>query len=183
MLYICVMFRQDIWNSFQVTEQTQVQSRNGYFQYLRCSKGHNSKSRFTSVMVFVFCTLSHSALHLCTEKFHNNILNGFQLTKLTWVDSRNGLVQCSKGNYSKSRQTRVTVHVFCTSCITFVWSFVKYLGWYKSYGVDTNDGSAEGRTDGWTYTQNFRCYNIIPLPLFVAGHKYLNGQKLLWYLC
>ena len=28
-------------------------------------------------------------------------------------------------------------------------------------------------TDGRTDTQNFGWYNIIPLPLFVAGHK--NG--------
>ena len=29
------------------------------------SKGHNSKSRLTRVTVFVFCTSSHDALHLC----------------------------------------------------------------------------------------------------------------------
>ena len=38
-----------------------------------------------------------------------------------------------------------------------------------------NDGSADGRTDGRTYTQNFGWYNIIPSPLFVAGHR--NGGK------
>ena len=29
----------------------------------------------------------------------------------------------------------------------------------------------DGRTDGRTNTQNFGGYNIIPSPLFVAGHK------------
>ena len=41
-----------------------VHSRNGYFQYLLCSKGRNSKSRLTRVTVFMFCMLSHGALHL-----------------------------------------------------------------------------------------------------------------------
>ena len=33
MLYICVKFYQTIYNSFQLTELTQVNGRNGYFQY------------------------------------------------------------------------------------------------------------------------------------------------------
>ena len=61
MLYICVKFRENI-------ERTRVRSRNGHFQYLRCSKGRNSKSRLTRVTFFlvcVFCTLSHiKCLHL-----------------------------------------------------------------------------------------------------------------------
>ena len=59
MLYICVKFRQNIWNSFQLTEQIRVHSRNSYFQYLLCSKSHKSKSRLTRVTVLVFCTSSH----------------------------------------------------------------------------------------------------------------------------
>ena len=38
--------------------------RNGYFQYLQCSKGCNSKGRLTRVMVLMVCTSSHGALHL-----------------------------------------------------------------------------------------------------------------------
>ena len=64
MLYICVKFHQNIWNGFQLIEWTWVHSRNGYFQYLLCSKDHNSKSRLTRVMVFMFYTLSHSTSHL-----------------------------------------------------------------------------------------------------------------------
>ena len=56
-LYICVMLNEN-------TERTRVNSRNGNFKYILCSNGHNSKSRLTRIMFFVFCTLSHGALHL-----------------------------------------------------------------------------------------------------------------------
>ena len=61
-IYIFIKFPENISNSFQVTEWTQIYYRNHYFQN---SKGHNSKSRLTRVMFLVFCTLSHDALHLC----------------------------------------------------------------------------------------------------------------------
>ena len=168
-LYICEKFHQNIWNGFQLTQRTRVHSRNGYFQYLLCSKGRNSKSRLTSV-TFLCSTHCLTVLYIC-EKFHQNIWigfqltertrvyslncwfnvqraltpkiakpvllfmcsahrlivlyicvkfcenisNGFQLTERTRVHGRNGYVQCSKGNNFQSRQTRVTVHVFCTS--------------------------------------------------------------------
>ena len=44
-LYICLKFHEN-------TERTQVYSRIGYFQYLLCSKGHNSRSWLTRVPVF-----------------------------------------------------------------------------------------------------------------------------------
>ena len=53
-------------------------------------------------------------LYICV-KFHENISNDLHLTERTQVHGRNGYAQCSKGNNCKSRQTRVTVHVFCTS--------------------------------------------------------------------
>ena len=83
-------------------------------------------------------------------KFHNNILNGFQLTVQIRVHGRNSYVQCSKGNNSRSRQTRVMVHMFC------MWSYSalylcevsrKYLLWYQSYRADTNDGSTDRPMD------------------------------------
>ena len=41
-----------------------------------------------------------------------------------------------------------------------------------SYGADTNDEPlTDRRTDGWTDTQNFGGYNIIPCHFFEAGHK------------
>ena len=81
------------------------------------SKGINSKSRLTRVMVLVFCTLFHVALHLF--KFHQNICNGFQLTERPQVHSRNGYFQyllCSKNRKSKSRSTRDMIFVFCALC-------------------------------------------------------------------
>ena len=53
-------------------------------------------------------------LYICM-KFPENISNGFQLTERTRVHGRNGYVQCSGCNNSKSRQTKVTVHMFCMS--------------------------------------------------------------------
>ena len=67
-------------------------------------------------------------LYIC-EKFHQNIWNGFQLTEWTQVHGRNGYVECSKGNISKRRQTRVTV------------MFI------KNYGADT---MMEAPMDGQT---------------------------------
>ena len=66
MLYICVKFHQNIWNGFQLTERTRVNSRNGEFSiiyyiqrvvnfsYLLYSKGRYYKSRLTRVMYFFF---------------------------------------------------------------------------------------------------------------------------------
>ena len=55
-------------------------------------------------------------------KFRENISNGFQLTERTRIHGRNGYVQCSNGNNSKSRQSSYGSCV-CTSsykCFTFV---------------------------------------------------------------
>ena len=122
-----------------------IHSRNGYFQYLLRSKGHKSRSRLIRVTVLcsAYCLM---VLYIC-EKFHNNISNGFQLTESTRVHGRNGNVQCSKDNNSKSRQTRVTVHVFCTSSHS-AYKFCENILDSINYGADTNAGSADEWTDG-----------------------------------
>ena len=51
---------------------------NGHFQY---SKGNNSKSRQTRVMVHVFCTSSHGVK--CCVKFHENMSSGFKVIERT----------------------------------------------------------------------------------------------------
>ena len=56
-LYICVKFPKN-------REWTRVQSKNGYFQYLLCSKGRNSKSILTRATIFMFCMFSDGALNL-----------------------------------------------------------------------------------------------------------------------
>ena len=44
-------------------------------------------------------------------KFCENITKGIRIMELTRVHGRDGYVQCSKGNNSINRQSRVTVHV------------------------------------------------------------------------
>ena len=61
-IYICIKFQENISDSFQVTEWTQIYYRNHYFQ---SSKGHNSKSRLASVTFLMVCTLSHDPFPLC----------------------------------------------------------------------------------------------------------------------
>ena len=101
-IYICIKFHENISNSFQATEWTQIYYRYHYFQ---SSKGINSKSRLTRVTFFVFCILSHDthdALNLCevSSKYLERVFN-FQY------------LLCSKGSNSKSTLTRVMVFVLC----------------------------------------------------------------------
>ena len=51
-------------------------------------------------------------LYICV-KFRENITNGIRVMERTRVHGRNGYIQCSKGNNSVKRQTRVTVYLFC----------------------------------------------------------------------
>ena len=47
-----------------------------------------------------------------------NFVNNFIIISQTVFNLQSGyedMVKCSKGNNSKNRQTRVTVHVFCKS--------------------------------------------------------------------
>ena len=53
-------------------------------------------------------------LYICV-KLRENITNSFRVMEQTRVHGRNGYVQCSKGNNSKSRQKRVMVCMFYTS--------------------------------------------------------------------
>ena len=53
-LFTCEKFHNNILNGFQLTEQIRVHRRNGYFQYLLCSKERNFKRRLIS---YVFCVL------------------------------------------------------------------------------------------------------------------------------
>ena len=57
-------------------------------------------------------------LHIC-EKFHHNISKGFQLLERT-ILGRNGYVQHSKGNNSKSRQTSYGSHVLQVVSVLYI---------------------------------------------------------------
>ena len=68
-----------------------------------------AKNRLTRItFFFLFCTCCLMVGYIC-EKFHDNISNAFHNTKRTRVHGRNGYIQCSKVNYSKSRPTGVWV--------------------------------------------------------------------------
>ena len=54
---ICMKFHEDILNGFKVTERTRFCLRNCYLQ---SSKGHNSKSINTKVMVLAFYMSSNN---------------------------------------------------------------------------------------------------------------------------
>ena len=82
-IYICIKFQENIFNSFQVTEWTQIYYRNHYVQ---SSKGHNSKSRFIRVTVLGFCTLSHHVLHLC--EVSSKYLEWFSTYRAGMIHSR-----------------------------------------------------------------------------------------------
>ena len=93
-IYICIKFQENISNSFQVTEWTRIYYRNHYFQ---SSKGHNLKSWLPET--FLCSTRCLTVLYIC-EKCYNDISIVFNLQS-------NDCVQCSKGNASKRKQTRV----------------------------------------------------------------------------
>ena len=85
---ICMKFHEDTLNGLKVTEQTRFCLRNCYLQ---SSKGHNSKSINTRDMVLA-CLIQelwflHSACCLLLVnscmKFHEDILNGFQVIERT----------------------------------------------------------------------------------------------------
>ena len=148
MLYICVKFHQNIWNGFQLTEWTRVHSRNGYFQYLLCSNGHNSKSRLSRVTVFLVCMLSHGALHF---------LRNFIIISGTVFNLQLGqgyMVEMAMFNVQRAITPKVgkpELLFMCSECSLIVlYICVKFceniFGRYQSYGVDTNDGSADGQT-------------------------------------
>ena len=77
-------------------------------------------------------------LYVCV-KFRENITNGIRVNERIRVHGRNGYIQCSKGNNSVSRQTIVTVHLFCPSSHgDFHWCEVsrKCPKRFQSYGAD-----------------------------------------------
>ena len=141
------------------TEHLQVHNKNGFFQYLLCSKDRNSKSRLTRVMFF--CVLHVVWLCLYINFVRNSTIISRTVFKLQ--SRQEYMVEMATLNVQRaitpnSRQTRVTVHVFCMlshSVLHLCSVLWKYLGQYQRYGVDMNDGNA----NGWKETQNFGGYN------------------------
>ena len=79
-------------------------------------------------------------------KFHENISNGFQLTERTQVHDRNGYVQRA----ITPTVSKPELWFKCSACRLIVpYIYVKFgenISDGISYGADTNDRSADGRT-------------------------------------
>ena len=108
-IYICEMFHQNIWNCFQLQSRHKYMVEMAMFNIQRTITLKVSKQEFR----FMCSAPDLTVLYICV-KFCENISNSLQLTEQTRVHGRNGCVQCPKVNNSKSRQTRVMFHVFCT---------------------------------------------------------------------
>ena len=83
--------------------------------------------------LWFLCSAHHiMVIHICM-KFQENISNSFQVTERIHIVQK-WLVQSSKGNNSKSRQTRVTVHKFYKLCKVSS----KYVKGFPTYREDTS---------------------------------------------
>ena len=94
-LYIIVKFSENITNGIRVMERTR--------NYDALTDGQTD--RWTNIQNFVW-------YNIIPRQF---LWRGIKssITEGTQVPGSNGYVQFPKGNNSKSRQTRVTVHKFC----------------------------------------------------------------------
>ena len=144
-LYICEKFH-NISNGFQLTEWTRVHSRNGYFQYLLCSKGCNSKSRLSRVC-FLCSACCRMVLYIC-EKFHHNSSNGFQPTE--WILY---MIEMAMFNVQRAIAPKVgkpELWFMCSAhCFIVFYTCVKFCANTldsTSYGADTNHGSTDRQT-------------------------------------
>ena len=89
------------------------------------------------------CSAHPLMMFYIREKFLEYISKGFQLIERTQVHNQNGYVQCTKGNNSKSRQTRSTIHEFCTlshGALNLFDVSSKYLKQFPTYSADTSSG-------------------------------------------
>ena len=112
MVYICEKFHENISNSFQLTD---LQSGHEYMLEMTLFNVQRAITPEVGKLELWFMCSAHRLMvfYICV-KFHEIIKNCIRVMERTRVHGRNCYVQCSKGNNSKSRQIRVTVHVFCT---------------------------------------------------------------------
>ena len=87
--------------------------------------------------LLLLCSAHHVMILYISIKFHENILNGFQVIEGT----QNYHCQISKGNNSKKVLTRVTVLELCKfshDALYFYEVSLKRLKRFSSYRADTN---------------------------------------------
>ena len=106
----CMKFLDIILNGFKVIERTQFCHINWYLQ---SSKG-NYLTLYIQELWFLHCAY-HPMLDNISMKFHEGILNGFQVTERTRFCHWNCYLPSSKGHNSKHIYPRVMVLALCTS--------------------------------------------------------------------
>ena len=127
-----------------------------YVQWAATPKVGSPELRF----FFVFCTLSYGALIFVKSfiKIYGTIFN------------------LQSGHKHMVEMAMFHVQRAITPCVLHI-VLVLYI--YVKFGENISDGikvmqrtrMKEALTDGRTDTQNFGRYNIIPSPIFMAGHK------------
>ena len=143
---ICMTFHEYTLDGFKVTERARFCLRNCYLQ---SSKGHNSKSINTRVMVLAFCMYSNVDYYFCEVSWR--YLERFLSYRADTTISQNLLFSISKDHNSKNMQSRVTILALCTSSHHVALHLCKvswkYLKRFLSYWADTILWQTDGRTD------------------------------------
>ena len=93
---VSMKIHEDILNGLKVIERTQFCHRNCYLQ---SSKGHNSKNYIQEL--WFLCSAHRLMLCNIYMKFHEAILNGFQVTERVRFCHWNCYLQSLKGHNSK----------------------------------------------------------------------------------
>ena len=145
---------------------------------LKITKGNISAKNVGGVTFVYLCTSSGHALYLCQVSWNY----------LEWYQSYRGdtisILKITKGNNSAKNVGGVTVFNLCTPsghALYFYQVSWNYLEQYQGYGADTND---QPLTDGWTDTQKFGGYNIIPRHLLWRGIIIIYAMMMMCYgLC
>ena len=128
-------------------------------------KGNNSTKNAGGVTIVNLCMSS-----ACCQVLWN-YLERYQSYRADTIS----ILKISKGNNSAKNVAGVTVVNLCTSsdhALYLCQVSWNYLERYQIYGADTNDQPlTDGRTEGWTDTQKFGGYSIIPRHFLWRGIK------------
>ena len=162
-VYLCtssghaLYFYQVLWNYLKRYQSYRADT----ISILKIAKGNNSAKNVGGVPVVNLCTSSDHALYFYQVLW--NYLEWYQSYRADTISSP----KITKGNNSTENVGGLTVVNLCTSsghalylCIVS-WNYLQRL---QSYAAD-------GRTDGWTDTQNVGGYNIIPRYFLWRGIK------------
>ena len=172
-------FYQVLWNYLERYQSYIVDT----ISILKITKRNYSAKNVGGVTVVNLCTSSGHALYFYQVLW--NYLERYQSYRADTIS----IPKISKGNSSAKNVEGVTVVNLCTSsdhALHLCQVSWNYLERYQSYRADMNDQPlTDGRTDGWTDTQKFGGYNIIPRHFLWRGIKIwiLKTAIYLWFAC